>query len=129
MADKISNTYHSAMGATKETIGKIVHNEHLMNSGKHHVLSHILCFGRRQKRSDIIIFFFLAGRAERAQASAKSGKHIAEDANPVQTSQTETTAVETPANTQSAGHPLQDDNRRPAQDENRRASNEHLAFM
>ncbi|KAF9378316.1 hypothetical protein CPB97_009654 [Podila verticillata] len=101
MADKISNTYHSAMGATKETIGKIVHNEHLMNSG----------------------------RAERAQASAKSGKHVAEDANPVQTSQTETTAVETPANTQSAGHPLQDDNRRPAQDENRRASNEHLAFM
>jgi uncharacterized protein YjbJ (UPF0337 family) len=97
MADKITNTYHSAMGATKETIGKIVHNEHLMESG----------------------------RAERAQASAKSGKHIAEDANQdanqVQTSETQTTVVETPANTQSAGQPLQDDNRR--------ASNEHLAFM
>ncbi|KFH67391.1 hypothetical protein MVEG_06124 [Podila verticillata NRRL 6337] len=125
MTDKITNTYHSAMGATKETIGKIVHSEHLMNSG----------------------------RAERAQAGAKSGKHIAEDANQVQTSQTQTTVVETPSNFQSTGHPFQDDNRlantqtagrpfqddnRPAntqssghpfQDENRRASNEHLAFM
>ncbi|KAF9306005.1 hypothetical protein BGZ74_007974 [Mortierella antarctica] len=98
MTDKISNTYHSAMGATKETLGKIVHNEHLMNSGK----------------------------AERAQANARSGKHTdapaaAEDI--ASRAQTETTATETPtANTQSAAQRSQDEN-------SRQATDEHLAFM
>ncbi|KAG0089059.1 hypothetical protein BGZ93_005943 [Podila epicladia] len=98
MTDKIANTYHTAMGATKETLGKIVHNEHLVNSGK----------------------------AERAQASARSGKHTDAVLTPAEDlasrGQTQTTATETPtANTQSAVNRAQDDNRA--------ATDEHLAFM
>ncbi|KAF9333806.1 hypothetical protein BG006_003133 [Podila minutissima] len=95
MTDKISNTYHSAMGATKETLGKIVHNEHLMNSGK----------------------------AERAQANARSGKHTAAGEDIASRAQTETTVTGTPAaNTQSAAQRTQDEN-------SRLATEEHLAFM
>ncbi|KAF9317607.1 hypothetical protein BG000_008265 [Podila horticola] len=97
MTDKISSTYHSAMGATKETIGKIVHSEHLMNSGK----------------------------AERAQANARSGKDTTTTAaadDIASRAQTETAVTETPAaNTQSAA------NRR--QDDSHGTTEEHLAFM
>ncbi|KAG0317736.1 hypothetical protein BGZ99_006122 [Dissophora globulifera] len=33
MAEKIANVYHSAMGATKETLGRAMGNEHLVASG------------------------------------------------------------------------------------------------
>ncbi|KAG0360066.1 hypothetical protein BG005_011581 [Podila minutissima] len=33
MAEKITNSFHSAMGATKETLGKAVGSEQLMASG------------------------------------------------------------------------------------------------
>ena len=56
MADKITNTYHSAMGATKETIGKIVHNEHLMNSGKRHVFVSIILLFLCDAKNDLTIF-------------------------------------------------------------------------
>ncbi|KAG0036795.1 hypothetical protein BGZ82_003700 [Podila clonocystis] len=103
MADKITNTYHSAMGATKETLGKIVHNEHLVNSGK----------------------------AERAQANARSGKHTDSAAaadDIANRAQTQTTVTETPAaNTQSAANAQYAGNYN--QDDNHRATDEHLAFM
>ncbi|KAG0299135.1 hypothetical protein BGZ98_010310 [Dissophora globulifera] len=34
MAEKIANVYHSAMGATKETLGRAMGNEHLVASAQ-----------------------------------------------------------------------------------------------